>query len=85
MVTIKLTNGKELNPVGISSFCGEHIVYTYEHHYNSRSSANRFIDSAFVRYCKGGKIAIIQRMDCSGLSRVPIEKIYREVKPNSSQ
>ncbi len=79
MDTIKLTSGKTLKRIDNTCCFGESVVFTYVHHYNSRSQADRFIDSEFIRYCKGRKKVIIKRKDCQNQSRVNIDQVYQVI------
>lgn len=78
---IELNTGEVLDKLGLEAKEGQYVYYTYHHHYNWRSSSQRFLLVKFIRYVRGNKKVIIQRGDNKkNPSRVPIEQVLKIVK-----
>lgn len=76
-VLLELKSGKKLIQIEYTTKKnGDFCYYSYEHHYNSKSSSDRFIEAEFIKMVKNGKV-LIQRRDCQNPSRVPKEQVWK--------
>ena len=73
-ISCTLTDGTELIQIQHTGRKeGDFCYYSYEHHYNSRSSSVRFIEAEYIRMA-GSKI-LIQRDDCKNPTRARPEQV----------
>ncbi len=66
----------QIEKIGDGCKEGQEVWFAYEHHYNSRSSSERWLKCKFIKYCKNNKV-LVQRKDCKNPSRVSINQVFQ--------